>query len=52
MGNNTLKSFGNFENLINFYGAVIKHCLLREKKLKIHKSKVISVIKYTFNFSN
>ena len=38
MGNNTLKSFGNFENLINFYGTVIKHCY-EEKYWKFIKVK-------------
>ena len=46
-----LKSFGNYENLINLYGTLIKHCVLREKILKIYKSKIY-VIKCIFNFSN
>ena len=51
MWDSTLKSFGNYKNLIKLYDTVIKHCVLWEKILKICKSK-ISVIKCNFNFSN
>ena len=51
MWDSTLKSFGNYKNLINLYDTAIKHCVLWEKILKICKSK-ISVIKRNFNFSN